>query len=108
MPVEKGAGDEVIGGSLNQSGTLVVEVTRVGEESFLQQVARYIEEARAMKPGILALVDVVLKGYVPAVMGFGVLGLLVWTVGAWGVTGQANPSRAVFAALAVFVPTRRP
>ncbi|MFQ5344069.1 MAG: heavy metal translocating P-type ATPase, partial [Anaerolineae bacterium] len=103
MPVEKSVGDEVIGGSLNQSGTLVVEVTKVGEESFLQQVARYIEEARAMKPGILQVVDVVLKYYVPGVLAFGALGFLIWTAGAWAVTGQVNTTRAIFATLAVLV-----
>lgn len=103
MPVEKAVGDEVIGGSLNQAGTLVVEVTKVGAESFLQQVARYIEEARAMKPGILALVDLVLKVYVPGVVAFGALGFLIWTVGAWAVTGQIDFPRATFATLAVFV-----
>ncbi len=71
MPVAKTSGDEVIGGSLNQTGSLVVQVTKVGEESFLAQVARHIEEARAMKPGILVLVDLVLKWYVPAVLVFG-------------------------------------
>ncbi len=39
IPVAKAPGDEVIGGSLNQTGTLVVEVTKVGEDSFLAQVA---------------------------------------------------------------------
>ncbi len=103
MPVEKTVGDEVIGGSINQTGTLLVEVTRVGEESFLQQVARFIEEARAMKPGILQLADRVLKYYVPAVVGFALLGFLTWTVGAWFLTGQPNLPRAIFAALAVLV-----
>lgn len=103
MPVEKTVGDEVIGGSINQTGTLVIEVTRIGEESFLQQVARYIEEARVMKPGILQVVDVVLKYYVPTVIGFAALGFLIWTLGAWLVTGQVNLPRAIFAMLAVFV-----
>ena len=103
LPVEKTVGDEVIGGSLNQSGTLVIEVTKVGEESFLEQVARYIEEARAMKPGILQLVDIVLKVYVPGVVVFGALGFVIWTVGAWAVTGQVNLPWAIFATLAVFV-----
>ena len=81
----------------------MIEVTRVGEESFLQQVARYIEEARAMKPGILQVVDVVLKYYVPGVLAFGALGFLIWSVGSWLVTSQANLPRAIFATLAVFV-----
>ena len=103
IPVEKGEGERVVGGSVNQMGTLVVEVTAVGEASFLQQVARHIEEARAMKPGIIQLVDKVLKYYVPGVMAFAALALFVWTLGAWAVTGEADPVRALFAMLAVFV-----
>jgi cation transport ATPase len=103
LPVEKSPGDEVIGGSLNQTGMLIIEVTRIGEESFLTQVARHIEAARAMKPGLLALVDKVLAWYVPAVLAFGGLAVLVWGVGAWLVTGQPDWTRAVFSALAVLV-----
>ncbi|MGH2404986.1 MAG: heavy metal translocating P-type ATPase, partial [bacterium] len=103
IPKEKVTGDEVIGGSLNQSGTLVVRVSKVGEESFLQQVARHIEEARALKPGIIQLVDRVLKVYVPGVLAFAGLAILIWTLGSWLVTGQPNWTRAIFGALAVFV-----
>ncbi len=103
LPLDKALGDEVIGGSINQTGTLVVEVTRVGEESFLQQVARSIEEARALKPNILQLVDVILRYYVPGVILFAGAGLLLWTVGAWLFTGQVDTVRSIFAALAVFV-----
>lgn len=103
MPEEKALGDEVIGGSINQSGTLLVRVTRVGEESFLQQVARQVEEARALKPGILALVDRILQVYVPAVLGIAASAVLIWTVGAWLVTDEANWTRAIYAALAVLV-----
>lgn len=103
IPVEKLVGDEVIGGSMNQTGSLVIEVVKVGADSFLAQVARHIEEARAMKPGVLALVDKVLKWFVPGVLVFGGLALLIWTVGAWLFTGQVNLTRAIFAALAVLV-----
>ncbi len=103
IPAEKQAGDEVIGGSLNQVGALVVEATKVGDDSFLAQVARHIGDARAMKPGILALVDVVLQWFVPAVLAFSALGLLGWTLGAWLLTGEPNVTWAIFAALAVFV-----
>ncbi len=103
IPEDKTVGDEVIGGSLNQTGTLVVQVTRVGEESFLQQVARHIEEARALKPGVMQLVDQILKVYVPAVLAFATAAVLFWTLGAWLIFGQPNPTRAVLAALAVLV-----
>jgi heavy metal translocating P-type ATPase len=103
LPREKLPGQEVIGGSLNHSGTLLVRVTRVGEESFLQQIARHIQEARALKPGVLLLLDRVLKVFVPAVLGVAALAALFWTLGAWAVWGAPDPDRALFAALAVLV-----
>lgn len=103
MPEEKNPGDEVIGGSVNQGGTLLVRVTKVEEESFLSQVAHQVEEARALKPGILQLVDRVLAVFVPTVVSFAALAVLTWTLGAWLVTGEPNFTRAIFAALAVFV-----
>jgi heavy metal translocating P-type ATPase len=103
IPVEKGEGDEVVGGSINQTGTLLVKVTALGDDSFLQQIAHHIEEARAMKPGIIQLVDRVLKYYVPGVVGFAILSILIWTLGLWLVTGETNLPRGIFAMLAVFV-----
>ena len=103
IPAEKRPGDNVIGGSLNQYGTLLVRVTKVGEESFLSQVARQVEEARALKPGLLALVDRILEIYVPGVVLFAAAALLIWTLGAWWATGTPDWTRAIFAALAVFV-----
>lgn len=103
MPQEKEPGDTVIGGSVNQTGTLLVRVTRVGAESFLQQVARQVEEARALKPGLLAVVDRVLAVYVPGVLVFAAAAVLIWTIGTWALTGHVDPARAVFAALAVLV-----
>ncbi|MDP8932444.1 MAG: heavy metal translocating P-type ATPase, partial [Actinomycetota bacterium] len=84
-------------------GTLVVRVTRVGEESFLSQVARSIEEARALRPGVLQLVDVVLKYYVPGVLIFAAAGFVGWTLGPLLFGGGPNFFRATFAALAVLV-----
>ncbi|MBI2328535.1 MAG: heavy metal translocating P-type ATPase [Chloroflexi bacterium] len=103
LPVEKSAGDEVVGGSINQAGMMLVKVSRVGAESFLQKVAQHIQEARALKPGILVLVDRVLKYFVPGVLIAAGLAFVIWTLGAWVVTGQPDFSRAVFAALAALV-----
>jgi len=103
LPLEKAPGDGVIGGSLNHTGTLLVRVSGIGEESFLQKVANNIEEARALKPGIIQLVDQVLKFYVPAVLSLAGLSILIWTVGAWLVTGNFAVIRGIYAALAVLV-----
>ncbi len=103
VPVEKAVGDRVIGGSINGLGVLVVRVTAVGEASFLQQVVRHVEDARALKPGILHLVDRILLIYAPAVLILSGLAFLGWMVGPWLATGHADLSRAVFAALSVLV-----
>ncbi|MGH6959519.1 MAG: heavy metal translocating P-type ATPase, partial [Dongiaceae bacterium] len=103
MPEEKRTGDEVIGGSVNQTGTLLIRVTRTGEDSFLRQVARHVEEAKAMKPGIIVLVDRVLLYYVPAVLGISAAALLFWGVAplAWG--GSVQWVTAIYAAVTVLV-----
>jgi len=103
VPVEKAEGDRVIGGSINGLGALLIRVTAVGEASFLQQVVRHVEDARALKPGILHLVDRILRIYAPTVLILAGLSFLGWTVGLWLVTGHADLSRAVFAGLSVLV-----
>ncbi|MEK6711575.1 MAG: heavy metal translocating P-type ATPase, partial [Nitrospinota bacterium] len=103
IPKEKGPEQEVIGGSLNHHGSLLVRVSRVGEESFLRRVARSIEEARALKPGILLLVERVLLYFVPGVLAFAAAAFLFWTAGAWLLWGVPDWAWAGFAALAVLV-----
>ncbi|HYU67821.1 MAG TPA: cation-translocating P-type ATPase [Burkholderiales bacterium] len=103
IPVEKSEGDSVIGGSINGTGTLLLEVTAVGEESFLSRVVREVEDARALKPGILHLVDRVLRVYTPAVLIVSVLAVVGWLAGSWLFAGQADLERAVFAGLSVLV-----
>ncbi len=103
MPVEKKVGSEVIGGSINISGTLIEKVIHLGEESFLKKVANNIEEARAFKPGIIALVDKILRYYVPGILSFAGLGVLIWTLRDYIATGNVDIARGIFAALAVLV-----
>jgi Cu+-exporting ATPase len=103
IPIEVAMGDTVIGGSINTTGTLLVKVTAAGEESFLAQVVRSVEDARALKPGILHLVDRILRVYTPVVLSISVLALLGWLVGSWVFTGHVDTERAVFAALSVLV-----
>ena len=68
LPVFKRPEDKTLSGALNGHGTLLVRVTVVGEESFLRQVIRSVEDARALKPGLLHLVDRVLQVYTPLVL----------------------------------------
>ncbi len=103
VPVDRAVGDEVVGGSINASGTLLVEVTRVGTDSFLAQVVRHVEDARALKPGILHLVDRVLRVYTPTVLIVAALALLGWLAGSWLLAGEPDVRRAVFAGLGVLV-----
>jgi len=103
LPVEKVEGDSLIGGSINGTGTLLVRITAIGEGSFLNQVIRHVEDARALKPGILHLVDRVLRVYTPAVLAIAALAVVGWLVGSWLSTGQADIERAVFAGLSVLV-----
>ena len=103
LPLERAAGDEVIGGSINTSGTLLVRTTRIGSDSFLGQVVRHVEDSRALKPGILHLVDRVLRIYTPTVLIVSALALTGWLLGSWLLAGEADVRRAVFAGLGVLV-----
>ncbi|MBA3640870.1 MAG: HAD-IC family P-type ATPase, partial [Acidobacteria bacterium] len=103
MPVEKVEGDEVIGASINGSGTLLIEVTHTGEDSFLQKVVRSIEDARALKPGVLDLVERVLKVYMPSVLALAVLAAVFWIVVPAAQGDGPDLNRAVFATLSVLI-----
>lgn len=103
IPVERSAGDSVIGGSMNGSGTLLVRVAAVGEASFLQQVAREVEDARALKPGLLHLVDRILVVYTPTVLAVAALATLGWVAVPWFLGSDPDLQRAVFAGLSVLV-----
>ncbi len=103
LPVERAAGDTVIGGSMNGLGTLLVSVTAIGEQSFLQRVAREVEDARALKPGMLHLVDRVLKVYAPAVLSLALIAVLGWWIVPVALGGSPDIERAVFAGLTVLV-----
>lgn len=103
MPEEKGIGDDVIGGSINETGTLLITVTAVGDDAFLNQVAREIEEARAMKPGIVQLADRILQYFVPGVLAIAALSFAFWVLAPMIGGGNPNVHRGAFAALAVLV-----
>ena len=102
-PAAKKAGDNVVGGSMNGMGTLLVRVSAVGEGTFLQRVAREVEDARALKPGMLHLVDRVLKVFAPTVLALALVAALGWLLGPPLLGSPPDMLRAVFAALSVLV-----
>ncbi|MCA3183586.1 MAG: cation-translocating P-type ATPase, partial [Cupriavidus sp.] len=103
IPVEKHVGDRVLSGALNGHGTLLVCATAVGEESFLRQVIRSVEEARALKPGVLHLVDRILRVYTPLVLSTALAAAALWLVGPLLVGAAPDLQRAIFAGLSVLV-----
>src|SRR5262249_8317256 len=101
--IEKRAGDQIISGSLNGHGSLLVRVTAVGEESFLRQVIRSVEDARALKPGLLHLVDRVVPVYAPLVLLAAAGAALLWLLAPLVVGTSPDVQRAMFAGLSVLV-----
>ncbi|HEV2010501.1 MAG TPA: heavy metal translocating P-type ATPase [Candidatus Limnocylindria bacterium] len=80
MPVEKAAGDEVTGGTLNTTGALRVRAMRVGTDTTLAQIVRLVEDAQGSKAPIQRLVDQVAAVFVPIVFGIAGLAFAAWTV----------------------------
>jgi Cu+-exporting ATPase len=78
LPVEKGPGASVVGGSLNGSGFLRVEATRVGRETALQQIVRLVEQAQGSKAPIQRLADRVSAVFVPVVIVVALLTFAIW------------------------------
>ena len=78
VPVEKGEGDEVVGSTINENGVLVVEATKVGKDTALQQIVRTVKEAQSRQPDIQNLADRISAYFVPAVIANAVLWGVVW------------------------------
>ncbi len=101
--IQKRPGNPTVSGSLNGHGTLLVRATVVGEESFLRQVIRSVEDARALKPGLLHLVDRVLQIYTPFVLIMAAGSTIFWLLGPLVIGGSPDLQRAMFAGLSVLV-----
>ncbi|MFC7139948.1 heavy metal translocating P-type ATPase [Halosimplex aquaticum] len=78
VPVEKGEGDEVVGSTINENGVLVVEATKVGEDTALKQIVQTVKEAQSRQPDIQNLADRISAYFVPAVIANAVLWGVVW------------------------------
>ncbi|MDH3225266.1 MAG: heavy metal translocating P-type ATPase, partial [Gemmatimonadota bacterium] len=78
MPVSKRVGDEVVGGTINGSGALTMEATRVGAETLLARIVETVQRAQGSKPPIQRAVDVVASYFVPAVVAIAIAAFVVW------------------------------
>lgn len=78
VPVRKSAGDEVVGGTLNGTGSFRFQVIKVGADTLLAQIVRLVEAAQGSKPPIQALADRVVSVFVPIVMGIAALTFATW------------------------------
>jgi Cu+-exporting ATPase len=78
MPVEKQAGDEVIGSTLNKTGSFKFKATKVGKDTALANIIRMVKDAQGSKAPIQRVVDTVSGYFVPAVMILGVLSFVIW------------------------------
>jgi Cu+-exporting ATPase len=80
IPVEKKVGDEVIGATINRTGTFKFEATKVGRETMLSQIINMVQEAQGSKPPIARLADRIASIFVPTVMGIATLTFIVWYI----------------------------
>lgn len=78
MPVEKNVGDEVIGATINKTGSFKFEATKVGRDTMLSQIINMVQEAQGSKPPIARLADKIASIFVPAVIGVASVTFIIW------------------------------
>jgi len=88
LPVDKKAGDKVVGGTINGEGLLKFEAGAVGKDTVLAQIIRLVQEAQGSKAPIQALADKVAAVFVPAIIALAFLVFFIW----WGVGGEFVPA----------------
>ncbi len=99
MPVEKIAGDQVIGATINGTGSLIIEARRVGADTTLAQIVQMVANAQRSRAPIQKYADKVAGWFVPAVIGVAVLAFIGWAI--WGPAPAL--SYALIAAVAVLI-----
>lgn len=105
VPIDKKKGSEVIGGTINQNGRLVVKAEKVGNETTLAQIIRLVEDAQSSKAPIQRYADKVASYFVPAVISIAVVSFLIWYLWGYGryVGGDGTFSFSLSILIAVLV-----
>ncbi|MGJ5675902.1 MAG: heavy metal translocating P-type ATPase [Nostochopsis sp.] len=78
VPVKKQAGDEVIGATINKTGSFKFRATRVGKDTFLAQIVKLVQQAQGSKAPIQRLADQVTRWFVPAVIAIAIATFIIW------------------------------
>jgi P-type Cu+ transporter len=78
LPVEKRAGDNAIGATINKNGVLKIKALKVGKETALAQIIKVVEEAQGSKAPIQRIADVISGIFVPIVVGIALIAFFVW------------------------------
>ncbi len=99
LPVAKAAGDHVIGGTLNQSGALVVRAEKIGRDTMLARIVQMVAEAQRSRAPIQRLADQVSGWFVPAVLFVAIVAFAAWSI--WGPTPHFT--HGLIAAVAVLI-----
>lgn len=99
VPVEKGTGDQVLAGTINQKGAFILEAEKVGKATLLAQIIRRVQEAQGSKAPVQRMVDKVTAVFVPAVLIIAVLTFCIWMI--FG--GMDYFSHALLSAVSVLV-----
>ncbi|MGE8141494.1 heavy metal translocating P-type ATPase [Novosphingobium sp. NPDC080210] len=99
MPVTKAQGDSVIGGTINQTGALVIAATRVGRDTVLARIVQMVAQAQRSRAPIQRMADRVSGWFVPVVIGVAVLAFLGWSI--WG--PEPRFAHGLVAAVAVLI-----
>lgn len=97
IPVEKKSGDKVIGGTINQNGSITFKAKKIGKDTVLSNIIRIVEEAQANQPPIQRLADKVSAIFVPSVVSIAVITFILWMI----LNGDLNQS--FIAAVSVLV-----
>ncbi len=99
MPVDKSAGDRVVGATINQTGTLVITAERVGAESLLSQIVALVAQAQRSRAPLQRLADQVAAWFVPSVIVIAILTFAAW----WLIGPEPRLAYALVNAVAVLI-----
>src|SRR5439155_14039040 len=99
IPVEKIAGDRVIGGTINATGGLIIRADRLGKDTLLSQIVGMVSQAQRSRAPIQRLADVISSYFVPAVVVAAIITFIVW----WSAGPEPRLSHSLLNAVAVLI-----